>query len=393
MERNVPDVLAGGPMTLERLSEASGARPDRLAQVLRVLYNNGIFDFDPATGTYRNNDASSLLRSDHWTQWRNWVELYGNQMYDMARGIPESTRKHMTRSPAQINFETDANMFAYFQEQGWVGLLHRTLGGGAEAMAPGILQDYPWHELDDGASLLIDVGGGGGGLIATLLRRYKKLRGGIYDLPHVVEQAKAAFHGPGAKYADVAARIAPESLVGGDFFDSVPPSETYVMKWCLHDWKDPEAVKILSNIRRAMVTGPKSRLVVMETILSDGQAQRLSRYGDVHMMMTANGQERTEAHWRDLVQQAGWEVRKIYHLRNAWVKAIELLPSAEVQAGNREVRHLRSQHDWIKASMGSLLHCPVNQVKESMRILDSGTADGMFSFPPPLPSPPLFGPQ
>ena len=378
MERNIPDVLAGGPMTLERLSEASGARPDRLEQVLRVLYNNGIFDFDQTTGMYSNNDTSTLLRSDHWTQWRNWVELYGNQMYDMARGIPESTRKHMTRSPAQINFETDANMFAYFQEQGWVGLLHRTLGGGAEAMAPGILQDYPWHELDDDASLLIDVGGGGGGLIATLLRRYKKLRGGVYDLPHVVEQAKAAFHVPGAKYADVGDRIAPESLIGGDFFDSVPPSETYVMKWCLHDWKDPEAVKILSNIRRAIVTGPKSRLIVMETILSDGQAQRLSRYGDIHMMMTANGQERTEAHWRDLVQQAGWEVRKIYSLRNAWVKAIELLPSTEVDAGNREVRHLCSQHDWIKASMGSLLHCPVNQVKESMRILDSGTADGMF---------------
>ncbi|OTA66127.1 S-adenosyl-L-methionine-dependent methyltransferase [Hypoxylon sp. EC38] len=384
VERGIPDVLATGPMTLEKLSEASESRADRLGQVLRVLYNNGIFEFDESTSLYRNNAASSLLRSDHWTQWRNWVELYGNQFYDVARGIPESTKKHATRWGAQINYDTDLNMFEYFQKQGWMELLHRTLGGGAEAMAPGIVEDYPWSELVEGnnGAVIVDIGGGGGGLIATLLRRFKNLHGAILDLPGVIAHARTLFHDKDGKYVDVGDRVSPEDLIGGDFFASVPRFEIYTMKWCLHDWKDEKALKILGNIRRAIIAGPKSRLIVMETVIENGRAQRLSRYGDIHMMMTANGFERTERQWRELARRSGWEVKKIYNLRNAWVKAIELVPASSgyVQGADvLEVQRLASQRELIKTTMGNQIHCPINFKKESMRILDIGTADGMSS--------------
>ena len=98
------------------------------------------------------------------------------------------------------------------------------------------------------------------------------------------------------------------------------------MKWVLHDWKDDDAATILRNIRKAIVEGPKSRLIVLESILADGRMGRLSRYGDINMMMTANGQERDEKQWRVLAEKAGWRVTGIYDLRNAWVKAIELKP-------------------------------------------------------------------
>jgi hypothetical protein len=68
-------------------------------------------------------------------------------------------------------------------------------------------------------------------------------------------------------------------------------------------------------------------LVVLESILSDERMGRLSRYGDMSMMMTANGQERTLSQWENLVKQAGWRIEKIYRLRNAWVQAIDLRPA------------------------------------------------------------------
>jgi len=381
VERNIPDALAHGPMTLEQLAEASESRADRLSQILRILYNNGIFEYDESTGLYRNNDASSLLRSDHWTQWRNWVELYGNQFYDAARGIPESTKREATRTGAQINYDIDLNMFAYFQNQGWVELLHRTLGGGAIAMAPGILEDYNWSEVENG--VMMDIGGGGGGFITSLLRKFKNMRGGIFDLPGVISHAKLLFHDKDGKYADVGDRILPSNLISGDFFQSIPSFEIYTMKWCLHDWKDQEALKILNNIRKAIINGPSSRLIVMESILSDGHSQRLSRYGDIHMMMTANGHERTERQWRELAERSGWEIISIYTLRNAWVKAMDFRPTNKgyvMGHDNAEVERLSAQHEWIKASMGNLIHCPVNYKKENMRILDSGTADGSSLF-------------
>ncbi|KAI1182835.1 putative O-methyltransferase [Nemania serpens] len=379
VERNIPDILAKEPMTLEALSKASGSRPDRMGQVLRVLYNNGIFEYDEQTGLYSNNETSSLLRADHWTGWRNWVELYGNQFYDVARGIPESVQSQTTRSAAQINYDTDSNMFEYFKQQGWVDILHRTLGAGATAMAPGILQDYPWADVaSDPNTVIMDIGGGSGGLISSILRGHKNVRGGIYDLPEVIENARTLFHTKGGRYSDVGHQISPEHLIPGDFFVSIPRCEIYTMKWCLHDWKDEQAIKILRNIRKAITAGPRSRLVVMETVLADGRAQRLSRYGDIHMMMTAKGGERTEAQWHSLAGCSGWEIKAIYHLRNAWVKALEFRPvEKDYVMGHdvSEVDRLTMQHGWIKASMGTLVHCPINPKKENMRILDSGTAD------------------
>lgn len=290
---------------------------------MRPLYSNGIFSYDEDTGRFSNNHTSNLLRSDHWTQWHNWVSLYGNQFYDMARGIPASVDKDATRWGAQISFDTDQDMFTYFQAQGWVPQLHKTLGAGAIAQAPGILEDYEWGEVAD--KTVLDIGGGGGHLIASLLRKHKTMRGGVFDIPKTIEYIRPFFK-PGGQFADLESQVPQENLIEGSFFESVPSFEVYTMKWCLHDWNDDDVVKILENIRKAVIPGPKSRLVVLESILSDDRMGRLSRYGDINMMMTANGQERTEKQWREFVAKAGWSLKGIYDLRNAWVKAIELRP-------------------------------------------------------------------
>ena len=320
----MPDILAQeGPMTLEALAESAGALPQRLRQVLRLLHNNGIFTYNAKVDTYANNFRSTMLCTNHASQWHNWVDLYGNEFYDIARGIPASVRKDSKRSAAQHNFDTDDNMFTYFERQGWLPRLHRTLGGGAIAQAPGIVTDYPWAEIGD--KTVLDVGGGGGALIASVLRANPEMRGGVYDLPSVIDHIRTFFQTAG-QFADVGDRISQEDLIGGDFFAKVPSYEVYVMKWCLHDWLDPEAVQILQNIRASLIPGPRSRLVVLESVLADGEMGRLSRYGDINMMMTAKGLERSASDWHRLAELSGWHIKGIYPLRNAWVSAIEMRP-------------------------------------------------------------------
>ncbi|KAG2417905.1 hypothetical protein HFD88_001004 [Aspergillus terreus] len=316
VEFHIPDLLVGGPKSVSQLAQLSGARAHRLGQVLRLLRNNGIFQYDTENATYSNNPTSSMLRSDHWTQWHNWVDLYGNEFYDMARGIPASLKQGTTRTPAQINFNTDQCMFDYFTAQGWLPRLHRTLGGGATAQAPGILADYPWEDFGDGPFL--DIGGGEGALIALILRRHTRTKAALLDTPRVIEHARTLFLSPDGKYADVGDRVQEVGLIAGDFLESVPSFEFYTMKWCLHDWDDVKTAKVLSNIREAIRVTPESRLVVLESILADGRSCRLSRYGDLTMMVSADGQERTEAEWRTLAGRTGWEIRTIRKLRGAW---------------------------------------------------------------------------
>ena len=314
VELDIPDILERGPKSLPELATACNARVDRLRQVMRTLYNDGIFSYDSSTGTYGNNPTSTLLQKNHWTQWRNWIDLYGNEFYDMARGIPSSCT-HSTRNAAQINYNTDDTMFKYFDHQGWLPRFHKTLSGCATAQAPGILEDYPWNEVSN--ETIIDVGGGGGGLIALLLREFETMRGSILEASHVIQQARDNFHSKQGQYNDVVDQIPSENLIAGDFFKEVPPSKVYTMKWCLHDWDDDKASIILRNIRAAIKEGPDSRLVILESVLEDGYAGKMSRYADMNMMVAVGGMERDKAQWHNLASNTGWRLREIYPLRNA----------------------------------------------------------------------------
>ncbi|KAH7048225.1 O-methyltransferase-domain-containing protein [Macrophomina phaseolina] len=312
-----------GPMQVAELADACGARADRLHQVLRVLCSNGIFAYDKATQTYRNNHTSTLITKDHWTQWHLWVTLYGNQFYDMARGIPAALKKDTVRTPAQVEYDTDMDVFTYFRTKGWDPLLHKTLGAGATAQAPGILADYPWEEVAN--ETVMDIGGGGGALIALLLRGHKTMRGALFELPHIIDLAKPFFR-PGGQYADIADRVPEENLVAGSFFEKIAPATVYTIKWTLHNWKRDDAIRILTNVRNALIPGPNSRLIVLESILDTTRSSRLARHGDMNMMIAANGLERTMEEWIDLADRSGWEIKRVHPLRNAWPCAIDLRP-------------------------------------------------------------------
>jgi 16S rRNA A1518/A1519 N6-dimethyltransferase RsmA/KsgA/DIM1 with predicted DNA glycosylase/AP lyase activity len=73
-----------------------------------------------------------------------------------------------------------------------------------------ILESYDFSSIDT----LVDVGGGDGGLIAALLKAQPRMKGVVFDAPHVVAGARQ--------------RIEREGLTerceinGGDFFVSVP---------------------------------------------------------------------------------------------------------------------------------------------------------------------------
>ncbi|TDZ15145.1 O-methyltransferase aclM [Colletotrichum orbiculare MAFF 240422] len=324
----IPDILHNSPgLTVLELAREAGVREDRLRPVMRLLHNKGIFTYDASRDSYTNNPRSELVRTDHWTQWHTWVDLYATEFYDMARGIPASLRCDENRTAGQITYDTDDTIFSYFEKQGWIPRVHRAFNASQGAQAPGILMDYPWHEIGD--KTVLDLGGGGGALMASLLRAHPIMRGGILDVAAVMEHTRPFFHSPNGQFADVGDRIAPIDLIDGDFLDGfIPPQEVYVMKWCLHNWLDPEAVRILRNIRDSIVPGDKSRLVVLDAVLRDGAMGRLTQYGDVQMLMSVKGRERTVEEWEALARASGWEVRKIYSLRNAWVDAIEMRPAA-----------------------------------------------------------------
>ena len=81
-------------------------------------------------------------------------------------------------------------------------------------------------------ALAVDVGGANGALLRLLQQANPALRGIVFDRPHVA--------------AAVAVDIAGDrtEVIGGDFFESVPAADLYLLEFILHDWDDESCVKI-----------------------------------------------------------------------------------------------------------------------------------------------------
>jgi hypothetical protein len=83
------------------------------------------------------------------------------------------------------------------------------------------------------------------------------------------------------------------------------------MKFILHDWSDSQSLKILERIRDAMIRG-YSMLIIEEFILPEKDCPMLSAMWDWEMMVFLNSLERSEGHWRKLLEDSGFQATFFY---------------------------------------------------------------------------------
>src|SRR5262249_24300789 len=141
---------------------------------------------------------------------------------------------------------------------------------------------------------IVDVGGAHGALLLAILQAYPQARGTLFDLPHVAEAARQAItiHGDHGRC----------EILGGDFFQAVPPGgDIDVLKFIVHDWQDPEAVRILHNCRTAITSDGK--LLVIEMVIPDDHQPSPTQLMDLTMLVMAGGQERTAGEYGALLAQ------------------------------------------------------------------------------------------
>jgi hypothetical protein len=148
-----------------------------------------------------------------------------------------------------------------------------------------------------------DVGGGTGTLLSRILREHRDATGVLYDLPAVVARS-----GPVLEAAGVADRV---EVVGGSFFDGVPPGcDRYLMQAIVHDWDDDSCVTFLSHCRTAMA--PDGRVLVVEALVPEHDGDHFIKAVDLEMLVdTGAGRERTRAEFGALFARAGLEVERV----------------------------------------------------------------------------------
>src|SRR5262249_28867669 len=262
-----------------------------LYRLLRALASIGIFAEDP-DGRFRLTPLAECLRSDVPGTQRPAALLMGGEHYRSWGEFLYSVRTGRTAFDHAYGMPV-FDYLAVHPEQAEVFDAAMTAIHGAETGAMLAAYDF------SGVGTLVDVGGGNGSLLCAVLRQYPSMHGVLFDRGHVVERAR-----PNLRAAGVEGRC---RAVAGSFFESVPPGgDAYLLRHIIHDWDDEQSLRILRNCRRAV--GGQARLLIVESVIPPGNEPSFSKWLDLNMLVVPGGLERTEAEYRDLLQQAGFRL-------------------------------------------------------------------------------------
>jgi len=293
------DLVKDEPKTPDDLAQLTGTHAPSLYRMLRALASVGVFVEDgqkrfaqtPLSETLRSGVPGSLramalveLGQEHFPAWGNLMHSIKTGEIAFDNLFKQNAWEYYARNPE------DASNF------------NEAMKGLTEMVNMAVLYAYDFSSFNN----LVDVAGGTGGLISAILNMNPRMRGVLFDLPHVIAEA-----GPLLDAAGVRNRC---ETATGDFFESVPEGgDAYVMKWIIHDWNDEKSTAILKNIHRAMgrSTSENGKLLLIETVVPEGNQPDLSKLLDLNMMVMTGGRERTEAEFGSLLAASGFKLTRV----------------------------------------------------------------------------------
>ncbi|MFE5889269.1 methyltransferase [Streptomyces sp. NPDC002285] len=295
-ELGVADALSDGARPVDEIAEAVGAHGPTLYRLLRAGADFGLLE-ERAGEVFALTEVGEALRSDSPTSMRNfarWVGLAADR--NTWAGLADSVR---TGEPA---FERvhGQNVWDFMRERADVSsVFDDAMSEASRQLIAPVVGAFDFS----GIGTLVDVAGGHGALLAAVLAANPDVRGVLYDQPDVVAGAGRAFKDSGT---DGRAEV-----VGGDFFDSVPPgADAYLLSNVIHDWDDAHSLTILRNCREALAEG--GRVLLVEAVMPDrSEPAPTVTLMDLNMLVLCGGRQRTEAEFADLFERAGLKLTRI----------------------------------------------------------------------------------
>jgi len=288
VDLSLADHLAEGALTAEEVAQREGSASGTTFRLMRACVVLGLLTADtegrfrstPLLETLRRNAPGSLrglaLATTLRGQWLAWNDFIA------------SVRAGRTQAVAALG----TDFFDYLEKH----------PSEAHDFSEGLTSTTALWTSDaakvidtTGVTLAVDLGGANGSLLHLLREGNPSLRGIVFDRPNVVDGAAAETAQKG-----LAERI---KVVGGDFFQSVPSADLYLLKMILHDCDDERCIKILKNCRHAM--SPGGRIAVIEMIVGELSDPGPAALIDMNMLAAVPGQERPLTQYDALLSAAG----------------------------------------------------------------------------------------
>ena len=293
--------VARGARDFRALAAATDTDAPSLRRVLRLLASVGIFE-EREDGEFALTPLADVLRDDAPGSMRASVMLFtgpgiqeswGELEYCVRTGEPAYRKLRPDDADAFSSISRDPEAAAIFD---------RAMATFAPQTSAAVAASYDFGQFGK----LADVGGGNGALMIGILRANPRLRGLVFDQPHVIERARADVGSAG--FGDRC------ELVGGSFFEKLPSgADAYLLKHVIHDWNDEKARAILRGVRA--VVPAHGKLLIVEGVYPARIEPTLEGRGaaanDVNMLVSTGGRQRSEAEFRELYAASGFRLTAI----------------------------------------------------------------------------------
>ena len=290
----IADQLKDGPKTDAELATATSTDPDALYRLLRALASVGIFT-EGESRRFSLTPLAEPLRSDIPGSKRALALMSGDEQFRTWAEIDYSIRT------GKIAFDKifGKPIFDYLGEHpDKARIFDAAMVGIHGRESNSILNAYDFSVF----GVVADIGGGNGSQMTEILKKHSRMKGVLFDLPHVIERAKEKMQAAGL--------LDRCKLVAGSFFDAVPEgADAYVLRHIIHDWDEDKCLTILRNCHRAMPLA--SKMLVIESVIPPGNEPFPGKFLDLVMLLIPGGKERTENDYRALFERAGFELTRI----------------------------------------------------------------------------------
>lgn len=304
--------------SVTELSSETGGEHDLVSRIMRALAAYKMLD-QVSTASYKATNITEILALEssektiglHWKMETPWIHALPQFLIREGYKNPDDssdTAFHMAMNTNMSQFEW-IQTHPDFAKAVFDFMPLQRLDQVSWMDQPDLisLKDFEISEDDiqKGRPMFVDVGGGAGHQCIALRARRPELKGRVMfqDIDAMTIPASA-----NPKLEELSIEVQTHN-----FNDPQPTNarraKVYYLRTVLHDWPDKICGHILKQLRDAMADD--SVIVIDEAVAPEvGASVKIVNY-DIIMMAFLNAKERTEAQWRELLEQNGLRMRDV----------------------------------------------------------------------------------